>query len=280
MDISETNTTNIINITNIEINNETGVHITDNPSNVNTDKEIPANPGNYIKCPKLQGLFAKIAKWFGERTKVNVTFDIAKVLGVLCLIFASVYQFDKHLNNLTPSNETEVVRLVQYIKQGMIYAAINKPEEALSEFQQGLAIDRNFPGLNQNAAASLLALKRYDEAKASLNNEFKLISRLERMKDADLQKYAYMLNVEEKSVLRHPEVQAETLRDHLGKIKAIAQYNLACLYSLRNEKQPALDALKKAIETGFDDKKTLASDPDLAFIRTAPEFVGILQKVK
>ncbi len=44
---------------------------------------------------------------------------------------------------------------------------------------------------------------------------------------------------------------------------AIVFYNLACSYALLNQTRPALSALSKAIELGYNDFKHLREDPDM-----------------
>src|SRR5215831_19293140 len=53
-------------------------------------------------------------------------------------------------------------------------------------------------------------------------------------------------------------------------------YNLACCYSRLREKRKALDALKKEIENGYGDLRSLETDPDLDAIRSDPEFGRLL----
>ncbi len=52
----------------------------------------------------------------------------------------------------------------------------------------------------------------------------------------------------------------------LSKLRAddpIIFYNLACSYALLNQTRPALNALSKAVELGYDDFEFLKSDSDL-----------------
>jgi Flp pilus assembly protein TadD len=58
----------------------------------------------------------------------------------------------------------------------------------------------------------------------------------------------------------------------LGYRRATAMYNIACGYSLLNDKDNALVWLAKAFENGFDGANLLASDADLDPIRTDPRF--------
>jgi tetratricopeptide (TPR) repeat protein len=172
---------------------------------------------------------------------------------------------------LTPAQNVDVARLLQYMKQGMMYAKLKDYEAALSEFQQGLIIDPNFIGLHSNAGASLLALKRYKDAETQFNDEVKLVDCLEPLPDNTLQKYAYMFEGDGENG------KVAALRVQLKNTKMIAQYNLACLYSRQEQKEQALIALRNALKTGFTDKKSLESDPDLSFIRNSPEFKEIMK---
>ncbi len=53
---------------------------------------------------------------------------------------------------------------------------------------------------------------------------------------------------------------------------ATAHYNLACSLALSGRKPDALRALARAIELGYDDRKWMLKDPDLAEFKGDPEF--------
>ena len=44
-------------------------------------------------------------------------------------------------------------------------------------------------------------------------------------------------------------------------------YNLSCSYALLNRKEQALEALKRALDLGYEDLDWMAEDPDLAGLR-------------
>jgi tetratricopeptide (TPR) repeat protein len=44
-------------------------------------------------------------------------------------------------------------------------------------------------------------------------------------------------------------------------------YNLSCSYALLNQEQKALDALKRALDFGYEDLDWMEEDPDLAALR-------------
>ena len=59
---------------------------------------------------------------------------------------------------------------------------------------------------------------------------------------------------------------------------ALAHYNLACSLSLLNKIEPALRALRKAIELGYRDFRYLREDRDLAAVRKDPRFRQLLRE--
>ena len=181
---------------------------------------------------------------------------------------------------LAPAKGVDVARLLQYMKQGMNYAAMRRPESALAEFQQALTIDRNFLGLSLNVGSSHLALKKYTEAETAFREELKLIACLDPVADGSLAQFGYMLEVRETDTAKRAAVQAAALRAQLGKVKALTYYNLAGCYSLQKQKEPALAALRDAVKAGFTDRQALASDSDLAFIRSSQEFGEIARSVR
>lgn len=60
----------------------------------------------------------------------------------------------------------------------------------------------------------------------------------------------------------------------------IAAYNLACAYSLKDKKDDAIEALKKAIAKGFRDGNQIKGDSDMDNIRDDDRFKAILKELE
>ena len=58
----------------------------------------------------------------------------------------------------------------------------------------------------------------------------------------------------------------------------LLHYNLACYYSLLGKTAMGMEALKEAIQNGFNDQEMLKNDPDIEKLRQNNQF-GELQKV-
>lgn len=57
-------------------------------------------------------------------------------------------------------------------------------------------------------------------------------------------------------------------------------YNLACSYSLVNDRHAALSAIRRAIDIGYDDFEHLVNDQDLANLMTDAQFRQYLKDVQ
>ncbi|RPI90918.1 MAG: hypothetical protein EHM42_00620 [Planctomycetaceae bacterium] len=57
-------------------------------------------------------------------------------------------------------------------------------------------------------------------------------------------------------------------------------YNLACTHGAQDHEQPALDALERAVELGFNDVDYMLSDPDLLALRLHPRFRRLVERLQ
>lgn len=58
----------------------------------------------------------------------------------------------------------------------------------------------------------------------------------------------------------------------------IAWYNLGCSYALLKHADEAFEAIRKAIECGYDDFDYLLKDPDLSSLRESPKLRRLLEQ--
>jgi len=113
---------------------------------------------------------------------------------------------------------------------------------------------------------------------------------------------AYLARTGEKPLFESPEVAAAIAMDQgirylqihrfdkaIGEFEKvlkiqpqneIAYYNLACAYALKGDKERALEALERSVESGFEDPEHIEKDDDLASLRGEPRFQALVQKLK
>jgi len=56
-------------------------------------------------------------------------------------------------------------------------------------------------------------------------------------------------------------------------------YNLACCYAKLGKPSESVASLRSAFRSGFDDWKTVRTDPDMESVRGTPEYEALLQEV-
>ena len=167
-------------------------------------------------------------------------------------------------------NPDQLTRLVTYLYQGLRYAQQKQFENAHKEFEAMQGLDASFLSAHLNSGTALLRLSRFDEARQAYDAELKLTACLEALPEERLAAYCYMLE----SRSGTPQLK-QVLGNCRARVKEARQQTLvalAGLHSLRKEKELSLAALQTAREAGFHDWPALARDPDLAFVRTQPEF--------
>mmetsp|Transcript_36272 Transcript_36272/g.43806 ORF Transcript_36272/g.43806 Transcript_36272/m.43806 type:complete len:334 (+) Transcript_36272:68-1069(+) len=74
---------------------------------------------------------------------------------------------------------------------------------------------------------------------------------------------------------------ANYIGDNMSKVTdvyRIAQYNVACCYSMIDQVQAGLDALNICMRSGFEDYKKIRSDPSLANLRESEDFKPLMDK--
>ena len=61
--------------------------------------------------------------------------------------------------------------------------------------------------------------------------------------------------------------------------RRFAYYNWACALAMQGKKEPALERLKRAVDIGFNRKKTIVDDPDLDSLKNDPRFTEIVKSI-
>ncbi|HEY4998981.1 MAG TPA: hypothetical protein VII36_07555, partial [Usitatibacter sp.] len=96
---------------------------------------------------------------------------------------------------------------------------------------------------------------------------------------------AWVQALEASSALRarkeyRPAAQALALALEIKPGGAGQFYELARLYSLGGEERAALQALRRAVERGFNDVEAMQTEPDLERIRRSPEFTALVERAR
>lgn len=180
---------------------------------------------------------------------------------------------------------------VIFNKIGMAYHHLFAMDSAKQNYLRALKLRPNYPEAINNLAAVYYARKQYRKAEKLYRKAIRL----------DPKSAAVYSNLGTDYFAEHrPELGIEALRTafaldprvfdaNAGELvseslpardRAAQDYCLARLYAQSGHKDQALEYLRRALDEGFDDKKKLLQDQQLASLRATPEFAQLMIEQK
>jgi len=76
------------------------------------------------------------------------------------------------------------------------------------------------------------------------------------------------------------QLSAQDQKDYQQQVLGNIYYNLACCYSLQNQKKKAIDAFEKAVSYGFSNYSNAKVDTDLDNIRKDKQFIALMDNIR
>ena len=176
-------------------------------------------------------------------------------------------------------------------KIGIAYHQLNQLDYARKSYQQALKIKPDYAEAMNNMGAVYYALKNYrraiswygralrqdpDSTRAAsyyMNLGTAWFTRKNFVKGMENYQIALKLDPQ---VLEHHGNFGQVLEERSIAERASYHFYIAKLYAKQGRNELALQYLRKALEEGFKDKKTLDKEPDFATLRDLPEFKELL----
>lgn len=162
-----------------------------------------------------------------------------------------------------------------YYWRARMYMYSDLLRNALDDINTAISLDETDDDYLLQRSEIYKLLKRYDESdadcKAVINAEMK---RGKEDWNIETLAYAYVR-------LGQNDKALELVKELEGKIVTSGdEYNLACLFSLMDDKQQALDYFENALKHGFCEFAQIANDADLDNIRDIKKFQTLVDKYK
>lgn len=188
--------------------------------------------------------------------------------------FVSV-PFARAINPITKKN-WEGVGVVPHVEVEKDQAL----EKALSMATKGISLVNNSAAEPDKMDDGLFRRIRGEAREAMQNQEFanaeKLFKKIIKAGKSNTQdhfNYGYCLHAAGKldEALKYHQLATKS-----EQLAPIATYNIACVYSLKKEKNKAFKALNKAVELGFGSADQLENDTDMDNLRSDPRFKKLI----
>ena len=137
---------------------------------------------------------------------------------------------------------------------GTVYYARKSYRRAIGYYQKALRLSSNSASIYSNLGTALFARKKYDLATDAYQKALAI--------DPD--------------VFEHRSNYGTLLEDRNIEERAKFHYYLAKMYAKTGRNELAMQYVRKALEEGFKDRKTLTEDPAFEALRKLPEFQDLL----
>ncbi len=214
---------------------------------------------------------------------------------------------EKAVEHYQQATEKEPNNYVAWNNKGYALSDLERYEEAMAAYDKAIEIKSDFHEAWYNKGDALFDLERYEEALTAYDKAIEIKSDFHEAWNnkgyalSDLERYEEALTAYDKAIEIKPDypnvwknkgLALAGLGRYKEAIKACnkaiqikpdfspAYYNLACIYSLKEDKAKALEYLEIAIDKGYDKLKHIEQDKELDFIRDDPEYKRIIKKLK
>eukprot|EP00241_Pyramimonas_parkeae_P006306 CAMPEP_0114246888 /NCGR_PEP_ID=MMETSP0058-20121206/12718_1 /TAXON_ID=36894 /ORGANISM="Pyramimonas parkeae, CCMP726" /LENGTH=414 /DNA_ID=CAMNT_0001360135 /DNA_START=49 /DNA_END=1295 /DNA_ORIENTATION=- len=180
----------------------------------------------------------------------------------------------------TAENYGQVMYAVK-TRSGDIFFELEKRGGDVSVFERAAGdkksgAQRERAGGNYGAGTQELQMKNYASKKELAEQRVVMFN--EALDLYKQKKYDEALVIFENVVGLEPKGYIGDDQSKITEIYRVSQYNVACCYSMIKQEDAGLDALKQCLMSGYDDYKTIRSDPGLEFLRGSEDFKPLLDK--
>jgi tetratricopeptide (TPR) repeat protein len=215
--------------------------------------------------PSYAEAYAKRASTYqlsGKYGKALADYDAAIKLGT-----GGSYEFDSTLHFANA-----------YYGRGIVYYKMGEFKKAIADYDSVLALSPRHSLAMLNRGVALFGAKQYDSAIAGLT---RAIDELAPSEYGDARGQAFMHRGNAFKMLSKFDKAIDDYRNALeySGLAAKACWRIAECYSLKQDRENAIDWLKKAISHGYIKFNVWKNDPDLSYVRGDKEFRDLQNKI-
>jgi serine/threonine protein kinase/Tfp pilus assembly protein PilF len=160
---------------------------------------------------------------------------------------------------------------------GRIYHSTDRDKEAIPLLNKVVELSPDFFSAYMDLQIAYDRLEDKENSKKILTESLNVYPRYFMQHPDDARAHLYYANTLVR-VGKIEEAKKEAAKAvELNPSDPLMQYNVACFYSLLNDKKTAVEAIKNAFKAGYADYEWTKRDSDLDNIRKEPEFIELLK---
>lgn len=202
---------------------------------------------------------------------------LSEAFAALAVAYFNKKMFDDALTAGKKAIELDPNNHIPYWILGRIYRQMDREREALELFEKALEINPDFYTASGDLRMVYERLGEKEKAEEVILTAIKFFPDylLRYPEDARARMfYATDLSV----VGKLEEAKSEAAKAiELSPGDTVMFYNAACFYAMLGEKKLAIETLKNAITSGWQDYGWIKRDPDFESIRNEPEYIELMK---
>ncbi len=172
---------------------------------------------------------------------------------------------------LDPNNFTGIWIL------GRIYHNTDRDKEAVGLYKRVIELNPDFYSAYMDLSAAYEKLGYKEDYMNTLHKSAEAYPRYLAQHPDDARAYIFFAT----TLIQLGRIEEAKINSNkaleLSPDDALMQYNGACFYARLNEKKLAIEYLKKAIHTGWENYEWMKRDPDLDSLRNEPEYLKLIE---
>lgn len=160
---------------------------------------------------------------------------------------------------------------------GRIYHTTDRDQEAVSMYRKVIEINPDFYSAYMDLQTAYEKLGQKDKWTETLNAALKMYPRY-LLQHPDEGRAHILYAADLTKVGRFDEARVEAAKAiQLSPDDSLMLYNVACFYSRLGEKNTAVETLKKAIISGYENYEWIKRDSDFDNIRSEPAYIELME---
>lgn len=211
---------------------------------------------------------------------ISMDSSLSEAYASLAQAYLHKESMEKALESGQKAIELDPNNFIGYWILGRIHYTTKKDIEAIELFEKVIKLNPEFYTAYSDIRMCYERLGNKDKLNETIQRSLKFYPEyLTRHPDDARAHVFYAMDLAVAKQLDKAKLEADKAIK-LNPTDLLMIYNVACFYSVMNEKKMAIEAIRKAIDAGYKAYDWMERDVDLYNIRNEPEFIELMKGIK
>ena len=202
---------------------------------------------------------------------IQLDSTLIRAYNFLGRVYTNAGRFTEAEQQFKKTIQLDSTQAIAYNNLGVVYLSTGRLAEAEQQFKKTIQLDSTIVEAYNN----LGIIYRNTLHNAEAEQQYKKAIQV----DSTYTKAYNNLGVLYGETQRYAEAEQQFKKSsQLDSTNYVVFYNLTCLQSRQNQMEQAYETLEKALKNGYSEYERMHDDPDLAPLRSMPEWAALMKK--